>query len=122
MSFASRWGKLLPASYKNVEAQATARTNNINTADFDKEFEEFCKEQRQLKAEREAAKIDATATPQAITEDIGDIPTEAQPTEAVAEEAYQAFVEEDEKPKSKRKKKTEAVVEETSDETPVVED
>lgn len=47
---------------------------------------------------------------------------EAQPTEAVAEEAYQAFVEEAEKPKSKKKKKTEEVVEETSDETPVVED
>ena len=48
--------------------------------------------------------------------------TEAQPTEAVAEEAYQAFVEEAEKPKSKKKKKTEEVVEETSVETPVVED
>ena len=108
MSFASSWGKMLPPSYRNVDTQAT--TTSVNNADFDKEFEEFCKEQRQLKAERLAK--EAEAKPEA----------EAQPTEAVAEEAYQAFVEEAEKPKSKKKKKTEAVVEETSDETPVVED
>ena len=109
MSFASSWGKMLPPSYRNVDTQAPART--INTADFDKEFEEFCKVQRQLKAQRLAKEAEEAKQE-----------TEAQPTEAVAEEAYQAFVEEAEKPKSKKKKKTEEVVEETSVETPIVED
>lgn len=118
MSFASRWGKLLPASYKNVEAPvSTAKA----TAEFDAEFEAFCAEQKRIKAEREAAKIDSTATPQAITEDIGGIPTEEvledKPIDLVAEEAYQAFVEEvEDKPKSKRKKKTEEVVESSEEE------
>jgi hypothetical protein len=104
MSFASSWGKMLPPSYRNVDTQAT--TTSVNNADFDREFEEFCKLQRQQKAEREAKAAEEAK----------------QEAEAVAEEAYQAFVEEAEKPKSKKKKKTEAVVEETSDETPVVED
>lgn len=93
MSFANSWGKTLPPTYRNVQ------TSVVDTS-YDDEFNKFVAE-RQAKEAEEA---------------------EAQPTEAVAEEAYQAFVEEDEKPKSKKKKKTEAVVEETSDETPVVED
>ena len=105
MSFADEWD-MFPDCGVPVSTQAT----KINNAVFDKEFEEFCKEQRQLKAER--------LTKEAETKH----KAETQPTEAVAEEAYQAFVEEAEKPKSKKKKKTEAVVEETSDETPVVED
>lgn len=91
MSFADEWD-MFPDCGVPVSTPAT----KINNAYFDKEFEEFCKLQRQQKAK-------------------------AQPTEAVAEEAYLSFVEEAEKPKSKKKKKTEAVVEETSDETPVVE-
>lgn len=105
MSFADEWD-MFPDCGVPVSTQAT----KINNAVFDKEFEEFCKEQRQLKAER--------LTKEAETKH----KAETQPTEAVAEEAYQAFVEEAEKPKSKKKKKTEAVVEETSDETPVVKD
>lgn len=105
MSFADEWD-MFPDCGVPVSTQAT----KINNAVFDKKFEEFCKEQRQLKAER--------LTKEAETKH----KAETQPTEAVAEEAYQAFVEEAEKPKSKKKKKTEAVVEETSDETPVVED
>lgn len=105
MSFADEWD-MFPDCGVPVSTQAT----KINNAVFDKEFEEFCKEQRQLKAER--------TTKEAETKH----KAETQPTEAVAEEAYQAFVEEAEKPKSKKKKKTEAVVEETSDETPVVKD
>ena len=105
MSFADEW-----SMFSECGIAASAPTTKINNADFDREFEEFCKEQRQLKAERLAKE---TETKQEA---------EAQPTEAIAEEAYQAFVEEAEKPKSKKKKKTEAVVEETSDETPVVED
>jgi len=114
MSFASSWGKMLPPSYRNVDTQAPART--INTSDFDNEFEEFVKMQKKLKAERQAKEAEEKAKQEVEQE------AEAQPTDEVAEEAYLAFVEEDEKPKSKRKKKTEAVVEETSDETPVVED
>ena len=84
MSFANSWGKVLPPTYRNVQAPVT------DTSDV-------------------------------VEVDVGV--TEAQPTETVAEEAYQAFVEEAEaQPKSKKKKKTEEVVEETSDETPVVED
>lgn len=105
MSFADEWD-MFPDCGVPVSTQAT----KINNAVFDKEFEEFCKEQRQLKAE--------CLTKEAETKH----KAETQPTEAVAEEAYQAFVEEAEKPKSKKKKKTEAVVEETSDETPVVKD
>ena len=105
MSFADEWD-MFPDCGVPVSTQAT----KINNAVFDKEYEEFCKEQMQLKAER--------LTKEAETKH----KAETQPTEAVAEEAYQAFVEEAEKPKSKKKKKTEAVVEETSDETPVVKD
>jgi hypothetical protein len=105
MSFADEW-EILPDCGVPVSTRAT----KINNADFDREFEEFCKEQRQLKVER--------LTKEAETKQ----KAETQPTEAVAEEAYQAFVEEAEKPKSKKKKKTEEVVEETSNETPVVKD
>ena len=105
MSFADEWD-MFPDCGVPVSTQAT----KINNVVFDKEFEEFCKEQRQLKAER--------LTNEAETKH----KAETQSTETVAEEAYQAFVEEAEKPKSKKKKKTEAVVEETSDETPVVKD
>ena len=105
MSFADEWD-MFPDCGVPVSTQAT----KINNAVFDKEFKEFCKEQMQLKAER--------LTKEAETKQ----EAEEQPTEVVAEEAYQTFVEEAEKPKSKKKKKTEAVDEETSDETPVVED
>lgn len=98
MSFANSWGKALPPTYRNVQ------TSVVDTS-YDDEFNKFV-------AERQAKKAEETAKQEA----------EAQPTEAVTEEAHQAFVEEAEKPKSKKKKKTEAVVEETSDETPVVED
>lgn len=92
MSFADEWDM-----FPDCGVPVSTPDTKINNADFDKEFEEFCKLQKQQKAE-------------------------AQSTEAVAEEAYQAFVKEAEKPKSKNKKKTEEVVEKTSDETPVVED
>ena len=105
MSFADEW-----SMFSECGIAASAPATKINNADFDREFEEFCKEQRQLKAERLAKEAETKQE------------AEAQPTEAVAEEAYQAFVEEAEKPKSKKKKKTEEVVEETSVETPVVED
>lgn len=105
MSFADEWD-MFPDCGVPVSTQAT----KINNAVFDKEFEEFCKEQRQLKAERPTKEAETKQE------------AEEQPTEVVAEEAYQTFVEEAEKPKSKKKKKTEAVVEETSDETPVVKD
>lgn len=107
MSFADEWDM-----FPDCGVPTSAPATKINNADFDKEFEEFCKLQRQQKAERLAKEAVEKAKQEA----------EAQPTEAVAEEAYQAFVEEAEKPKSKKKKKTEEVVEETSDETPVVED
>ena len=107
MSFADEWD-MFPDCGVPVSTPAT----KINNADFDKELEEFCKEHIQLKAERLAKEAEEKTKQEA----------EAQSTEAVAEEAYQAFVKEAEKPKSKKKKKTEAVVEETSDETPVVED
>ena len=106
MSFADEW-----SMFPECGVPASAPATKINNAGFDREFEEFCKEQRQLKAERLAKEAEEAKQK-----------TETQPTEAVAEEAYQAFVEEAEKPKSKKKKKTEKVVEETSDETPVVED
>ena len=105
MSFADEWD-MFPDCGVPVSTQAT----KINNAVFDKEFEEFCKEHRQLKAERPTNEAETKQE------------AEEQPTEVVAEEAYHAFVEEAEKPKSKKKKKTEAVVEETSDETPVVKD
>lgn len=106
MSFADEW-----SMFSECGVAASAPIKKINNADFDTEFEEFCKEQRKLKAQRLAKEAEEAKQE-----------AEAQPTEAVAEEAYQAFVEEAEKPKSKKKKKTEAVVEETSVETPVVED
>ena len=105
MSFADEWD-MFPDCGVPVSTQAT----KINNAVFDKEFKEFCKEQMQLKAERQTKEAETKQE------------AEEQPTEVVAEEAYQTFVEEAEKPKSKKKKKTEAVDEETSDETPVVED
>lgn len=106
MSFADEWD-MFPDCGVPVSTQAT----KINNAVFDKEFEEFCKEQRQLKAERPTNEAETKQE------------AEEQPTEVVAEEAYQAFVEEAKaQPKSKKKKKTEEVVEETSVETPVVED
>ena len=104
MGFASLWGNLLPASYRNVQAPAS---NKISTDAFDAEYDAFVAEQKRLKAEREAKAAEEKAKQE----------TETQPTEAVAEEAYQAFVEEAEKPKSKKKKKTEAVVEETPEVT-----
>ena len=91
MSFADEWDM-----FPDCGVPVSTPDTKINNADFDKEFEEFCKLQKQQKAK-------------------------TQPTETIAEEAYLTFVEEAEKPKSKKKKKTEAVVEETSDETPVVE-
>ena len=105
MSFADEWDM-----FPDCGVPASTPTTKINNAVFNREFEEFCKEQRQLKAERLATEAETKHK------------AETQPTEAVAEEAYQALVEEAEKPKSKKKKKTEAVVEETSDETPVVKD
>lgn len=105
MSFADEWDM-----FPDCGVPVSTRATKINNAVFDKEFEEFCKEQRQLKAERPTKEAETKQE------------AEEQPTEVVAEEAYQTFVEEAEKPKSKKKKKTEAVDEETSDETPVVED
>lgn len=106
MSFADEW-----SMFPECGVETSAPTKKINNADFDREFEEFCKVQRQLKAERLAKESEEVKQE-----------AETQPTNEVAEEAYQAFVEEDEKPKSKKKKKTEVVVKETSDETPVAED
>ena len=109
MNFADEWASVFPGCV--TETSAPVKSQKINNAVFDNEYEEFVKIQKKLKAERLAK--EAAETKQEA---------EAQPTEAVAEEAYQAFVKEAEKPKSKKKKKTEAVVEETSVETPVVED
>lgn len=108
MGFASLWGNLLPASYRNVQAPTS---NKVNTTDFDNEYEAFVKEQKRLKAEREAKAAAEKVTENFVgyMEPIG----ETVPSEQVAEVAYQAFIQEDEKPKSKKKKKTEAVVEET---------
>ena len=105
MSFADEW-EIFP----DCGVPASTPTTKINNADFNREFEEFCKEQRQLK--------DKCLAKEAETKQ----EAEEQPTEVVTEEAYQTFVEEAEKPKSKNKKKTEEVVKETSDETLVVED
>lgn len=113
MSFANSWGKTLPPTYRNTQASVT---NTLNEC----EFEEFVTTQKKLKAERQAN--EAEEKKMMSVPAVSFTEAEAQPTEAVAEEAYQAFVEEAEKPKSKKKKKTEEVVEETSDETPVVED
>ena len=87
MSFADEW-----SMFPECGVETSAPAKKINNADFDREFEEFCKELRQLKAERLAKEAEAKQK------------AETQPTEAVAEEAYQAFVEEAEKPKSKKKK------------------
>lgn len=116
MGFASLWGNLLPASYRNVQAPTP---NKINTTDFDNEYEAFVKEQKRLKAEREA-KAAAEKTAETTTENfVGYMEPigETVPSEQVVEVAYQAFIQEDEKPKSKKKKKTEAVVEETPEVT-----
>lgn len=74
------WGNLIPQIYKTDGAKATEATEA-----FDAEFEAFCAEQKQIKAEKEA-KIEAEEKPQSITEDIGSIPSEE-----VVEEAYKAF-------------------------------
>lgn len=74
------WGNLIPQTYKTDGAKATEATEA-----FDAEFEAFCAEQKQIKAEKEA-KIEAEEKPQSITEDIGSIPSEE-----VVEEAYKAF-------------------------------
>ena len=115
MGFASLWGNLLPASYKNVQASTP---NKVNTADFDNEYEAFVKEQKRLKAER-LAKEAAEGRAKEIENFVGYMEPvgETVPSEQVAEVAYQAFIQEDEKPKSKKKKKTEAVVEETPEVT-----
>ena len=84
MSFANSWGKALPPTYRNVQASV------VDTS-YDDEFNKFVAERQTKEAEEAKQEV------------------EAQPTEAVAEEAYQAFVEEAEKPKSKRKKKTEEI-------------
>lgn len=74
------WGNLIPQIYKTDGAKATEATEA-----FDAEFEAFCAEQKNIKAEKEA-KIHAEEKPQSITEDIGSIPSEE-----VVEEAYKAF-------------------------------
>lgn len=117
MGFGNVWGNMLPPSYRNVKAPAT--TTKVNTADFDNEYEAFVAEQKRLKAERlakEAAEKAAKDEQEAeINATYGYV--ETVPSEQVAEVAYQAFIQEDEKPKSKKKKKTEAVVEETPEVT-----
>lgn len=114
MGFADEWD-MFPEC--GVETQAPSRT--INTADFDNEYEAFVAEQKRLKAERlakEAAEQAAKDEQEAeINATYGYV--ETVPSEQVAEVAYQAFIQEDEKPKSKKKKKTEAVVEETPEVT-----
>ena len=113
MGFASLWGNLLPASYRNVQAPAS---NKISTDAFDAEYDAFVAEQKRLKAEREAKAAEEKAKQEAeINATYGYV--ETVPSEQVAEVAYQAFIQEDEKPKSKKKKKTEAVVEETPEVT-----
>lgn len=82
MSFGSCWGNLLSPSYKNVNIKADVEKA---TEAFDAEFEAFCAEQKNIKAEKEA-KIQAEEQPQSITEDIGSITSEE-----VVEEAYKAF-------------------------------
>ena len=71
------WGNLIPQTYKTDGAKATEA--------FDAEFEAFCAEQKQIKAEKEA-KIEAEEKPQSITEDIGSVPSDE-----VVEEAYKSF-------------------------------
>lgn len=105
MSFADEW-EAFP-EFCGVETSAPVKARKINTNNFDKEYEAFVAHQKKMKAERLAKEAAEKAKQEA----------EAQPTEAVAEEAYQAFVEEAEKPKSKKKKKTEEVVEETPEVT-----
>lgn len=95
MSFADEWSMFSECGVPSAPA------TKINNTVFDREYEEFCKKQRQLKAERQAKEAEEKAKQE----------IEAQPTEEVAEEAYQAFIDEAEKPKSKKKKKTKEVVE-----------
>jgi len=112
MGFASLWGNLLPASYKNVQAPTS---NKVSTDAFEAEYDSFVAEQKRLKAEREAK-----AAAEKVTENfVGymELIGETVPSEQVAEVAYQAFIQEDEKPKSKKKKKTETVIEETPEVT-----
>ena len=106
MSFADEWD-MFPEC--GVETSAPEK-RVISTDAFDAEYDAFVKEQKRLKAEREAK---VTENFVGYMEPIG----ETVPSEQVAEVAYQAFIQEDEKPKSKKKKKTEAVVEETSEVT-----
>lgn len=110
------WGNLIPQLYKTDGAKATEA--------FDAEFEAFCAEQKNIKAEKEA-KIQAEEKPQSITEDIGSIPSE----EVVEEEAYKAFdipqeildaekTDEEAAIKESKKRRSKKVTEETaSDET-----
>ena len=76
-----------------------AKRVSINTAEFDTEYEKFVVAQRKLKEERLAKEAEEKA--------------KAEETKAVAEEAYQAFVAQDEAPKisKKKKKDKEALVE-----------
>lgn len=118
MSFADEWDM-----FPDCSVPVSAPTTKINNADFDKEFEELCKLQRQQKSEREAKAAEEKTKQEAeINTTYGYVETVPSEQEQVAEVAYHAFVEEAEKPKSKKKKKTEEVVEETSDETLVAED
>ena len=115
MNFADEWASVFPGCV--AETRTPGKSQKINNAAFDNEFEEFVKMQKKLRAERQAKEAEEKAK-----QEVAEQAVEEQPTDVVAEEAYQAFVAEDEKPKSKKKKKTEEVVEETSTETPVVED
>ena len=71
-------------------SRKAAKVGRANATAFDAEYEAFVKQQRELKAER-LAKEAAKAEPA--------------PQEDVAEVAYQAFVAEDEAPKTSKKKK-----------------
>jgi len=108
MSFGSQWGSMLPASFRiNKDAQRASNGKISKKAqdEFDREFETYISVLKAQKAAKEAAETETKTV-------------EETPVDVIAEEAYQAFVKEDEeqtKPKS-RKKKTE-VVEETSAET-----
>lgn len=112
------WGNLIPQIYKTDGAKATEATEA-----FDAEFEAFCAEQKNIKAEKEAKK-QAEEKPQSITEDIGCIPSEE-----VVEKAYNALditqeildvekVDEEAAIKESKKRRSKKVTEETaSDET-----
>ena len=114
MNFADEWSSVFPECC----VETSAPEKRVNTADFEDEYESFVKEQKKLRAERlakETAEMVAKETENFVgyTEPI----RETVPSEQVTEIAYQAFIQEDEKPKSKKKKKTEAVVEETPEVT-----